>query len=531
MPTFKVFQGEDCRRFASRGAEPITVGWVLGRLSAATTGELGLSLSWTDEDGDAVSIVDDADLQEAVQSAAVRGGPEAAVRLIASAVAAPSSAPPAPPPAPPQAAASTSSNTAPPPVAASPAAKLVPPPASSGLYPPLGETRHERNPAALPEEPVQQVRFRGRGRPAAAPATPAAAKPAAANPASPAATMHAGEQVAAAEEAEEESDPLLRRCEAGGRAKAGRCGGDGVVGRCCPLMPLMMMVTAAVLFGIGGSIKIAAVAGLGCWAFRTLPAGTQAKAELLFRQRCELSKELARHPPAVITGLAVIWLIVGLCAVFKVGLVLLLTSPWRRATPALMQRHHDHHHRQGQSSTPAATAAALGGGDTALPGAPLGLGSYGPGVEQLQRFLIERDLMPEGAIRWRAGVLGPQTAAALERFQRATGLPAPASPAEVYNEATRSRLFDFARPGRTTVAATGAGQQTPHQPWAGAGAGAGDAGAAAAAAAPRIVAGQQRWARELSALEAMGFEASAAVVALLNQSHGSLDTVIGELVR
>merc|ERR1719183_1852003 len=57
-----------------------------------------------------------------------------------------------------------------------------------------------------------------------------------------------------------------------------------------------------------------------------------------------------------------------------------------------------------------------------LPPAPVQFGQFGPGVAQLQAFLIEHGLMSPDDIRWRAGVFGPRTANAIYRFQVAAGL-------------------------------------------------------------------------------------------------------------
>merc|ERR1719231_654154 len=48
-----------------------------------------------------------------------------------------------------------------------------------------------------------------------------------------------------------------------------------------------------------------------------------------------------------------------------------------------------------------------------LPAAPLNFGTFGPGVENLQRTLIKLGYMDQSAIRWRAGFYGPQTTQAV----------------------------------------------------------------------------------------------------------------------
>merc|ERR1711959_743997 len=52
-----------------------------------------------------------------------------------------------------------------------------------------------------------------------------------------------------------------------------------------------------------------------------------------------------------------------------------------------------------------------------LPAAPLSFGSSGPGVEQLQRAFISLGHLDAEAIRWRAGVFGPRTHAAVKALQ------------------------------------------------------------------------------------------------------------------
>jgi len=284
---------------------------------------------------------------------------------------------------------------------------------------------------------------------------------------------------------------------------------------------VLMTMVLAFIFGISGAIKLVAVAGLGCWAFLTLPDGTRARVKQLCKQRCELGAELAQHPPAVIAGMAGVWLFLGLCAAFKVAMIGTLVS-WRRGVPGTsegadrrsaswfarcqpQQRQHQQHQ---QAAAPVPRGAVL-------PPAPAGPGSFGPGVEQLQRFLIARNLMPADAIRWRAGVLGPRTAEALGRFRAAASLAPAAGASGIYDDAVRAAMLDLNRPLADLAGAEPAATPSP---------------ADLPAAQPDPASGQ-RWAAELAALEAMGFQPSAGVAQLLDRSHGSLDWVITQLVR
>merc|ERR1712054_415164 len=57
-----------------------------------------------------------------------------------------------------------------------------------------------------------------------------------------------------------------------------------------------------------------------------------------------------------------------------------------------------------------------------LPAYPVAFGSHGPGVEQLQHFLIDNGFMDASAIKWRAGVYSHRTQEAIEQFQRLHGI-------------------------------------------------------------------------------------------------------------
>lgn len=75
--TFKVYCGPECRRFKHTGETGPTVAWLQERLHVPAGSSA--RLSWKDEDGDTITIVDDSDLAEAVL--AQRAGP---VRLVMS---------------------------------------------------------------------------------------------------------------------------------------------------------------------------------------------------------------------------------------------------------------------------------------------------------------------------------------------------------------------------------------------------------------------------------------------------------------
>jgi hypothetical protein len=80
-----------------------------------------------------------------------------------------------------------------------------------------------------------------------------------------------------------------------------------------------------------------------------------------------------------------------------------------------------------------------------LPSGTFGTGSYGAGVEQLQRFLVAQGLMSERAIAFRVGVYGPRTRRTIADFQRTNEIRADVL--GEYNDATRDALVALAAVG------------------------------------------------------------------------------------
>lgn len=73
-----------------------------------------------------------------------------------------------------------------------------------------------------------------------------------------------------------------------------------------------------------------------------------------------------------------------------------------------------------------------------LPVPSASIGSHGPGIEQLQRFLIKQKLMDPSAIQWCAGIFGPRTREALVNFQKANKLEV--EQAGVFDQVTSEKL-------------------------------------------------------------------------------------------
>jgi peptidoglycan hydrolase-like protein with peptidoglycan-binding domain len=176
-----------------------------------------------------------------------------------------------------------------------------------------------------------------------------------------------------------------------------------------------------------------------------------------------------------------------------------------------------------------------------LPSAPLKIGSFGPGVAQLQEFLIEHGLMHPNAIRRAAGIYGPLTAKAILAFQQQAGV-ATADNAGVFDEVTRKAMVDrFRVDGDDNSAATppqdkghNDNAHTDSHPPSNA-----DAASASAGASPppensgaptNAENDDTKWKDVLDSLRAMGFVDAETLVPLVEQFKGSLDKVLSVLL-
>ena len=163
-----------------------------------------------------------------------------------------------------------------------------------------------------------------------------------------------------------------------------------------------------------------------------------------------------------------------------------------------------------------------------LPAEVFGIGSFGPGVEQLQRFLIEHNLMDQAAIAWRAGLFGPWTRKAVAMFQKANEVAGAEGDWGRFDAATREALM-------TLVTAAPANPDASNLPDA-------DADAAAPASpeqqpepasapsptAPAAETG--KWANELATLAAMGFDDTGSLTTLLDRKQGSVAAVVSAML-
>jgi len=152
-----------------------------------------------------------------------------------------------------------------------------------------------------------------------------------------------------------------------------------------------------------------------------------------------------------------------------------------------------------------------------------GIGSYGPGVEQLQWFLISHKLMSPRAIAWRAGLYGPWTRRAIANFQNAEGLAV--TELGQFDKTTRAALLSHVADKletepepepepETAPNATGTEQQEQQEQQV--------------TATPPPPA---KWADELAVLRNMGFADTSALTNLLERKHGQIDLVVAEILQ
>lgn len=167
-----------------------------------------------------------------------------------------------------------------------------------------------------------------------------------------------------------------------------------------------------------------------------------------------------------------------------------------------------------------------------LPAEAFGIGSFGPGVEQLQRFLIEHDLMDQAAIAWRAGLFGPWTRKAVAMFQKANEVAGAEADWGRFDAATRAALLTLAAaapapsPDADTAPASpdpdpAVQQQSQYQ-----------AEPAVPLPSPTAPAAETgKWSAELATLAAMGFDdAGGSLTTLLDRKQGSVAAVVSAML-
>jgi hypothetical protein len=117
--------------------------------------------------------------------------------------------------------------------------------------------------------------------------------------------------------------------------------------------------------------------------------------------------------------------------------------------PAHCNDHNNNRHRRRRGDRRNDHPNAVAAGNI-LPNAGVRFGSFGSGVEQLQRFLIEHGMMDESAIRWRAGVYAWRTQKAIAEFQTTHKLDVPQESIGQFDELTRTALLSLVATSTTT---------------------------------------------------------------------------------
>lgn len=166
---------------------------------------------------------------------------------------------------------------------------------------------------------------------------------------------------------------------------------------------------------------------------------------------------------------------------------------------------------------------------TDLPTGTFGIGSYGAGVEQLQRFLVANELMDASAIAWRAGMYGPWTRKTISVFQRTHGI----ADFGRYDDNTRTALLAYVAAMSGTAPETKQQEpekQEPEKAAAPADAPTDPEPAEDTAPTAPPADGSARWAAELQKLNQMGFLDNELLANLLDQ-YGSVPDTLSQLLR
>lgn len=157
-----------------------------------------------------------------------------------------------------------------------------------------------------------------------------------------------------------------------------------------------------------------------------------------------------------------------------------------------------------------------------LPNEQLERGSHGPGVAQLQHFLIRAGLMDPSAIRWREGLYGPRTTEAIAAFQETNRIEGEHG---VFDAAVRAALLE----GWPRADMPPAPEPTP-SPEASQVPDIASAPTAPEVSDPAVGQEQAKWQKQLEDLADMGFVEIDRNVALLERFKGAVPFVVSELL-
>jgi len=169
-----------------------------------------------------------------------------------------------------------------------------------------------------------------------------------------------------------------------------------------------------------------------------------------------------------------------------------------------------------------------------LPTGRLERGSHGPGVAQLQHFLIKAGLMDPSAIRWRDGLFGPRTAAAVQAFQEANQLEGEHG---VFDAVVRAALLAGWPSKTASVAETQAPDTTSPVPavtsttLVGEPSGEDFVRSSMAPSVPPTTEQPVKWSEQLETLHGMGFSDVDRNSELLDKHNGAVPFVVTELLQ
>lgn len=438
MTTFKVFYEDECRRFKFHGGadpnlEP-TVQWLREKLAVLPAAS-ALKLAWKDEDGDMITIVDNNDLAEAIR--AHEGSP---VRITASVSASTTKAGPTPTPMP-------MPTPAPAPGSPTPAHEPAAGPADDSDEPVADEQSPAAGPTAEPAEPTEREKLDALCQTVSEML----------NSTGVVQQLFPGKAI---EAVVEQAAPMLHAMQQQHHHRHGRNRGRNHGHH--PRSEEHKPVHAGVMCDVTNECPIVGARfhkvgddyDLCAAAFKQLPAELHDQYEVIwepgsepmspnafhkFRKEVKEAQKQAKRAEKEAQKQA------------------------RRADKAANKggkkgskkgfkknaggkcghggRKHGGGHCGGFGRPGHWAAGVVSEPGVVLPEAPLGFGRFGPGVAQLQQFLIGHGLLSQDAIRCRAGFFGPQTAQAVHLYQESAGL---ASEPGLFDDATRdSLLFSF----------------------------------------------------------------------------------------
>mmetsp|Transcript_69564 Transcript_69564/g.96726 ORF Transcript_69564/g.96726 Transcript_69564/m.96726 type:complete len:589 (+) Transcript_69564:109-1875(+) len=168
-----------------------------------------------------------------------------------------------------------------------------------------------------------------------------------------------------------------------------------------------------------------------------------------------------------------------------------------------------------------------------LPAAPISTGMCGDGVKQLQDVLVRHGYLNLDAISLRQGFFGPRTTAAIRSFQAERRI-GNRSAWGVFDEETREALLkvdeEFDAALRSTVSDASSASQIAHADESSISLNDVNTDDSVQVQPAETTQVPVKWADELEVLRSMGFENSELLVPILDRTNGHVDAVIAALL-